>query len=133
MSEDEIVDVPIHLKSEYIRFTHDEVKAKQSGQPKEISMQNQKDVSLAHLKALLANGCDAVDQDGLTEPVGYPMCAYCEGKADRLHEGTEIIHKSNCVYVAAKDHVARVNEQLRSEAMKNERPAPSRYSEHPGG
>ncbi len=79
-------------------------------------MNNQKDVSLAHLKALLAMG------------YGSPCC-YCANtpKPDNLE------HATNCVYVAAQDHVDRINEHARSEAMRSEKSARPRYSDHPGG
>lgn len=71
--------------------------------------------TLGHLRALIANGCDAVDPDGLTESVGAPMCAYCEGKTpNQCNGGSEIVHEPDCPYVAAKTYVDSLIGETRS-------------------
>ena len=73
---------------------------------------NQKDVSLAHLKALLeASPFQSSNCDG--------GCLWC-------HDNP---HATNCVYVQAQDHVNRLNDERRSELLKNVKPSRPRFED----
>jgi hypothetical protein len=85
---------------------------------------NQKDVSLAHLKALLA--IDPIKEKRWADDSHSSVCHFCE--SDSANPGGQL-HATNCVYVAAQDHVARITDENRSEAMQGRKTSPPRYSD----